>query len=38
MSMLPFYAPKEISENDKFFMFSGGIKGNINPKWVKQLQ
>ena len=28
----------ETSENHRFFMFSGGIKGNINPKWVNQLQ
>ena len=24
--------------NHTFFMFSGGIKRNIDPKWVKQLQ
>ena len=30
--------PLETSENHRFFMFSGGIKGNIDPKWVKQLQ
>ena len=28
----------EISENHRFFMFLGGTKGNINPKWVKQQQ
>ena len=28
----------ETSENHMFLMFSGGIKGNIDPKWIKQLQ
>ena len=26
----------ETSENHRFFMFSGGTKGNIDPKLVKQ--
>ena len=26
----------EISENQKFFMFLEGTKGNIDLKWVKQ--
>ena len=26
------------SENNRFFMFLGGTKGNIDPKWVKQQQ
>ena len=26
----------ETPENHKFFMFLGGTKGNIDPKWVKQ--
>ena len=25
----------ETSENQRFLMFSGGRKGNIDPKWVK---
>ena len=33
-----FLYPLETSENHRFFMFSGGTKGNIDPKWVKQLQ
>ena len=28
----------ETSENLRFFMFLGGSKGNIDPKWVKQQQ
>ena len=28
----------ETSESQRFFMFSGNIKGNIEPKWVKQVQ
>ena len=28
----------ETLENHRFLMFSVGIKGNIDPKWVKQLQ
>ena len=28
----------ETSENHRFFMFSGGTKGNIDPKWIKQQQ
>ena len=28
----------ETSENGRCFMFLGGIKGNIDPKWVKQQQ
>ena len=28
----------ETSENHRFLMFSRSIKGNIGPKWVKQLQ
>ena len=28
----------ERSENHRFFMFLGGTKGNIDPKWVKQQQ
>ena len=35
--MLPLYL-LEISENHRFFMFLGGIKGNIDQKWAKQLQ
>ena len=27
----------EISENHRFLMLSRGIKGNIDPKWVKRL-
>ena len=26
----------ETSENYRFFMFLGGTKSNIDPKWVKQ--
>ena len=26
----------ETSENDRFFMFLGGTKENIDPKWAKQ--
>ena len=26
----------ETSENHRLFMCLGGIKGNIDPKWVKQ--
>ena len=33
-----FLYPLETSENLGFLMFSDGIKGNIDPKWVKQLQ
>ena len=28
----------ETSESHIFLMFSGGIKGNIDPEYVKQLQ
>ena len=28
----------EPSENHRRFMFLGGTKGNIDPKWVKQQQ
>ena len=28
----------ETSEKHRFFMFLGGTKGNIDPKWVKQQQ
>ena len=28
----------ETSENHIFFMFLGGTKGNIDPKWVNQQQ
>ena len=28
----------EASENHRFFMFLGGKKENIDPKWVKQQQ
>ena len=28
----------ETSENQRFFMFLGGKKENIDPKWVKQQQ
>ena len=33
-----FLCTLQTSENHRFFMFSGDIKGNINPKWVTQLQ
>ena len=33
-----FLYPLESSENHRFFMFLEGIKENIDPKWVKQLQ
>ena len=28
----------DLLENQRFFMFSGNIKGNIELKWVKQVQ
>ena len=28
----------ETLENHRLFMFLGGTKGNIDPKWVKQQQ
>ena len=28
----------ETSKSHRFFMFLGGTKGNIDPKWVKQQQ
>ena len=31
-----FLYPLGTSENHRFLMFSGGTKGNIDPKWVKQ--
>ena len=37
-SMLSFYTPWKASENHRILMFSGSIKGNIDPKWVNQLQ
>ena len=33
-----FLYPLETLENHRFFMFPGGTKGNIDPKWVKQQQ
>ena len=33
-----FLYPLETSENRRLFMFPGGTKGNIDPKWVKQQQ
>ena len=33
-----FLYPLETSEKHKVLMFSGDIKGNIDPKWVKKLQ
>ena len=30
--------PMEASESHRFFMFSGGIKWNIDLKWVKEQQ
>ena len=37
--MLIFYTPwKYQKTTNDVLMFSGGIKGNIDPKWVKQLQ
>ena len=33
-----FSYPLETLENHRFFMFSAGIKRNIDAKWVKQLQ
>ena len=29
-----FLYPLKTTENDRFLMFSGFIKGNVNPKWV----
>ena len=37
-SMLIFYTPWKHQKAHRFLMLSGGIKGNIDPKWVKQLQ
>ena len=33
-----FLDPLETSESQRFFLFSGDIKGSIEPKWVKQVQ
>ena len=33
-----FLDPLETSENQRFFLFSGDIKGSIELKWVKQVK